>query len=224
MGVSRRLVELAVTGGLVLLVLVALGVASGDVVTVWTDPPSTATIDTIVIEPTGTTLVPPDPAATLTADVVDDQAWVLRVAAVIGLVALCWLAVVVVVTWWRIWRERTRRSPPSTPTAQLQPLTTPHVELAATALADALRDGEPRNAIVACWIHLEEIVAAAGHPRQPAETSADYTARVLTAASNLDPDAVEALARLYREARFSSHPLGEAHRAAAIEALATVVR
>ena len=38
----------------------------------------------------------------------------------------------------------------------------------------------------------------------------------------VDPVAIERLATLYREARFSEHPIGEGHRQAARDALRTV--
>lgn len=86
----------------------------------------------------------------------------------------------------------------------------------------ALSGGTPRNAIVACWQHLESAAEARGLPRRPAETSAEYVARVIaTTASDTGP--IEDLAALYREARFSEHELGEDHRARAADALDRVV-
>lgn len=82
----------------------------------------------------------------------------------------------------------------------------------------ALASGSPRNAIVACWLDLEEVASRGGLPRQPAETSTEFTARVLSTYA-VDSHAITALAALYREARFSVHPLTEAHRAAALAAL-----
>jgi hypothetical protein len=101
--------------------------------------------------------------------------------------------------------------------------------LPAAALAEALRDdaaeqlaavreGDPRNGIVACWLRLEDAVGAAGMPRRSWETSAEFTVRILHRL-DLDPAAIGALSRLYREARFSDHPLGEESRAAAETAL-----
>jgi hypothetical protein len=54
-----------------------------------------------------------------------------------------------------------------------------------------------------------------------AETSAEYTTRVL-AAAGLDGEAITTLAALYREARFSTHALGETDRRRAAAALRTV--
>jgi hypothetical protein len=77
------------------------------------------------------------------------------------------------------------------------------VELALARLAD----GPVTDAIVACWVGLEQAAAQAGTQRRPAETSAELTERVL-ADHQVTPDTLRRLAELYREARFSGHPLG----------------
>jgi hypothetical protein len=82
----------------------------------------------------------------------------------------------------------------------------------------AIAEGSVRNGIVACWVRLENIVAAAGYPRSRAETSSEYVVRILRGL-DLDPRAAAALAALYREARFSEHHLGEDVRTAARQAL-----
>ena len=82
----------------------------------------------------------------------------------------------------------------------------------------ALAGGSPRNAIVACWMQLERDAAAAGLPREAAETSAEYVERVV-AASSVDPAPIRELAALYREARFSRHELRDDHRTRALAAL-----
>jgi hypothetical protein len=86
----------------------------------------------------------------------------------------------------------------------------------------ALREGSPRNAIVACWMELERTCSQSGLPRSAAETSTEFTARVLSHYA-IDAQAVSGLAGLYREARFSEHPLSEAHRDRAIAALQSVL-
>jgi Domain of unknown function (DUF4129) len=83
---------------------------------------------------------------------------------------------------------------------------------------EAVEQGDVRNGIVRCWARLEDSVAEAGLPRARAETSAEFTVRVLHAL-DLDPHAIGELARLYREARFSTHDLGEDKRAEARAAL-----
>lgn len=78
--------------------------------------------------------------------------------------------------------------------------------------------GDPRNAVVACWVALEDGVSRAGLERSPAETSVDLATRVLTR-WQVDPTAVAALAELYREARFSRHPVTEQQRDQAVAIL-----
>ena len=77
-----------------------------------------------------------------------------------------------------------------------------------------LDEGTPRNAIVAAWIRLEDFAESHGVPRDPADTPAEFVERAL-ATYDLDGAALQRLADLYREARFSTHPLGEAQRAEA---------
>jgi hypothetical protein len=90
------------------------------------------------------------------------------------------------------------------------------------AALTALSVGEPRNAIVACWMRLESDAAAMGFARLDAETSSEYVARVVMEAS-VDPGPITDLAEMYREARFSVHALDDDHRARAVDALHRVV-
>jgi hypothetical protein len=91
----------------------------------------------------------------------------------------------------------------------------------ADAQRSALQRGAPRNAIVECWLRLEATVVDAGVARYPSDTSAEFTQRALATVS-VDPAAIADLAALYREARFSSHPMDEESRRAAIAALEAV--
>ncbi len=81
-----------------------------------------------------------------------------------------------------------------------------------------LRTGTPRNAIVAAWLDLETAVAATGLPRDPAETSTEFTERVI-GTWDIDRLRLGDLAALYREARFSVHELDESHRERAVRDL-----
>lgn len=134
-------------------------------------------------------------------------------AALIGLVLLVrWV-------WSNTWRKRRHRLRMS-PDVAFEVL--PEVSLAlandAPAQLAALEEGTPRNAIVACWLRLEEVAGEAGVPSRPAETSTEFTARVLGALA-FDPAMINGFASLYREARFSRHELGEPARRAAVAAL-----
>lgn len=82
----------------------------------------------------------------------------------------------------------------------------------------ALVRGAPRNAIVECWLRLETIVEGAGVPHDPALTAAEFTTAVLEQ-FDVDANATTRLAALYREARFSTHPMDGHHRRSAVDAL-----
>ncbi|GAA1923977.1 DUF4129 domain-containing protein [Nocardioides hwasunensis] len=84
-----------------------------------------------------------------------------------------------------------------------------------------LRDGDARNAIVAAWHRFEVQGERAGVSRSPSETSSEYAIRILDLVA-ADSGSVHRLAELYREARFSEHPITEDHRAAALAALAGI--
>lgn len=87
----------------------------------------------------------------------------------------------------------------------------------------ALPEGDPRNAIVACWVAIEDAIERAGIARNPAETSTELTTRVVGLVA-IDTTAIQALSGLYREARFSQHDLGEEHRERAIALLTRLAR
>lgn len=82
----------------------------------------------------------------------------------------------------------------------------------------ALSEGDPRNAVVACWVALEEAVHRSGLKPDRSETAAELTQRVL-GRWEVDPVAIAALSEAYREARFSRHPVSEEQRTVAVGAL-----
>lgn len=86
------------------------------------------------------------------------------------------------------------------------------------ALAVVGADGPVDDAIIACWVGVEDAAADAGVGRGPAETAAELTVRVLGRLA-VPADATRRLLALYRTARYSPHPLGEADRRAAVDAL-----
>jgi len=81
-----------------------------------------------------------------------------------------------------------------------------------------LADGAVADGIIGCWQRFERLATDHGLPRRAAETSSEFVLRVLEQ-SSADSAAVSRLARLYREARFSDHALGERERAAALDAV-----
>lgn len=78
-------------------------------------------------------------------------------------------------------------------------------------VARAIGRGNPRNAIVAAWVRLEQAVEGDHFPHRPEETPSELVERAL-ASYHLDDGSIRRLAALYREARFSRHPLTEQHR------------
>lgn len=81
-----------------------------------------------------------------------------------------------------------------------------------------LSEGSPRNGIVQCWMAFEDAAAAVELPPLRAETPTEFLTRLLSHLE-IDPRPGVRLANLYHVARFSSHPLGEADREAARQAL-----
>lgn len=84
--------------------------------------------------------------------------------------------------------------------------------------ARTIGEGSPRNAIVATWVRLEQAVEGERFPHKPEETPSELVERAL-AAYQLDGQAIRRLAALYREARFSTHPVTEEHRLEAADCL-----
>ncbi|MGW6196035.1 DUF4129 domain-containing protein [Kribbella sp. NPDC055110] len=78
--------------------------------------------------------------------------------------------------------------------------------------------GTATDAVVACWVALEEAAASAGVPRDPSETPAEFTVRVLGIGGISEPQLIR-LGELYREARYSTHGSSEQARTEARAAL-----
>jgi hypothetical protein len=150
----------------------------------------------------------------------------LEIAILLAIVYLLFL----VVRWVRLdakperWRKRRRRR-----RVEFEVLPATPEQAAEAMVRDAdqqlalLLDGSPRNGIVACWHRFEVQAEAAGFGREPWETSAEFTLRVLDVVS-ANERAVAELSVLYREARFSDHELAESARTAAVEALERIHR
>ncbi len=152
-------------------------------------------------------------------------AWLRAVVIGVMLVALAELVLLLGLAarrLWRAWRDRERREPLPEEVAfeTLSPGRAVAHEIVEDARAQRslLLEGDPRNAIVACWHRFEVQAAAGGVARRSWETPAEFTLRVLDLAA-ADASAVTRLSDLYREARFSDHHLGEDRRTEALAAL-----
>lgn len=127
---------------------------------------------------------------------------------VLGGIALALLLAVVVLAI-RVNRRRRRAAPPES--AREAPDRALLTDRRAARQARMLREGSPREAIIATWLDLERLVATAGVPRRPSETSSELVVRVLDD-REVPAAALTDLAALFREARFSTHEPTEALR------------
>jgi hypothetical protein len=129
-------------------------------------------------------------------------------------------AVVAMVAFGLTWYRRRRR--PAAPV-----FATPAEP--AAPLADALAAGEqalradvdPRTAIIGCYAAMERSLAEAGSPAAAADTPAEVLARA-TEGGLVRSSWAGTLTGLFRQARYSRHPMTEADRATAMGALAQV--
>jgi hypothetical protein len=90
------------------------------------------------------------------------------------------------------------------------------VDAGLSELDDA--DADPRRAVIACWVRLEAAAAAAGTTRSVGDTSTELVSRLLERHQVSGP-VLDALAEVYREARFATHPVEAATRDQARAAL-----
>nr|MDT0657915.1 DUF4129 domain-containing protein [Micromonospora sp. DSM 115978] len=143
--------------------------------------------------------------------------------AALAICLLVTLAVVAVPVWQVIrslLRRRGRRLPAG-PAAPSSEQTAQEVVAALDAglvdLSDT--DADPRRAVIACWVRLEQAAAAAGLPREVGDTPTDLVGRLLSARAGVSADVLAAFAHVYREARYATHAVDESMRAQARAAL-----
>jgi hypothetical protein len=119
----------------------------------------------------------------------------------------------------RVIRRQLRDRAASQPAGQVDPEA---VRAAVRAgLVDIDAGGDPRRAVIACWLRLERLAAAAGTARLAADTPADLVARLL-AAHRVGERALGRLAGAYRLARYAPAEVGEQLLVTAREALREV--
>ncbi|MDG4789765.1 DUF4129 domain-containing protein [Micromonospora sp. WMMD1102] len=80
-------------------------------------------------------------------------------------------------------------------------------------------DADPRRAVIACWVRLEQAAASAGVERRPGDTPTDLVTRLLGAGRPVSADVLGAFADVYREARYATHTVDERMRGQALAAL-----
>ncbi|MFC7482402.1 DUF4129 domain-containing protein [Luedemannella flava] len=84
-------------------------------------------------------------------------------------------------------------------------------------------DADPRRAVIACWLRLEEAATAAGAPREVGDTATDVVLRLLRT-HDVSVEALDHLAHVYHEARYARHEVDVGMRDEARAALAQLRR
>ena len=210
--------------------LLPIGVLLGLLVLVWaaTTGPVRMLRDSgrrYVFEPPTPIASPSDGSTTagslreVTKDIkpIADLSWLGDLIATGALLLVC-IAVLLGLRWLWLHRWHPPEQPEEVPFDVLPAQVAASISNDRAAQLEAVAEGAPRNGIVACWLRLQASVEEAGVPPRRSDTSAEFVQRVLRSL-DLDPRAVATLAALYREARFSEHPVGEDARTAARAAL-----
>jgi hypothetical protein len=137
-------------------------------------------------------------------------------------------AVIVLIIGYLIWLALRNRIGQRIQPVTVTPGSPPTLEETRQSVRDVLdaslsdlddTETDPRRAIIACWVRLEQAAAKAGVERQPADTSTDLVHRMLTNHLVVSGDVLAGLASLYREARFAPHVVDQTMRAQARAAL-----
>jgi hypothetical protein len=139
---------------------------------------------------------------------------------------LCIGAVAILIGWlaWFFLRDwlTTRKVGPATEAERAHGLESP-LAAVRSALDEGLvdlddADADPRRAVIACWLRLEQAAAAAGTPRRAGDTSTDLVLRLL-GEHRVSAGALDGFAAVYRAARFGQHTVDESMRDLARAAL-----
>jgi hypothetical protein len=82
-------------------------------------------------------------------------------------------------------------------------------------------DADPRRAVIACWVRLEQAAAAAGTPRERGDTPTELVTRLFSE-HDVSAPVLYALAEVYRLARYATHAVDATMRDQARAALQQV--
>jgi hypothetical protein len=138
---------------------------------------------------------------------------------VLSIAALVLIALIV----WAILRDqarrRGRRGGRNEPRRQ-EPRTAEDLVAALDAGLEELSDTDrdPRRAVIACWVRLEQAAAAAGTSRLAGDSPTDLVGRLLREQS-VDAGVLAALLEVYRQARYATRTVDDQMRARARSAL-----
>lgn len=145
--------------------------------------------------------------------------WVVQVLIVLGILLGL---VMLVVGGWLLWRHLTRPQ-------EAGPVVTYALDDEQERLAQAVDTGrralrevtDARAAVIACYAAMEASLAQSGVTRRESDSPGDLLERVVERGLPVGGPAGE-LTVLFREARFSTHPMDDGHRARASAALAAI--
>jgi hypothetical protein len=140
----------------------------------------------------------------------------LVVLGVAGLVILTLLAWALIRDQMRRRARRSGRRAPPTEAPRTAEELVAALDAGLEELSDADRD--PRRAVIACWVRLEQAAAAAGTIRLPGDSPTDLVGRLL-AEQQVDARVLAALLEVYRQARYATHTVDDQMRAQARSAL-----
>ncbi|MBY8872113.1 DUF4129 domain-containing protein [Micromonospora sp. PLK6-60] len=225
-GLVRRWWPIALVAGLLALAAAASAHSDPRLSRV---PPAADTIPYVPDYPTG------EPPSPLPVDLREaGEATQAHVPQWISTVALALLGAAILLAvgyvGWAVLRgviRRTTRAVPAGRARRTAQGTAQEVVAALDAGLEELDDRttDPRTAVIACWVRLEEAATEAGVPRLTGDTPTDLVTRLLRG----DPDAgvpaiasadvLAEFAHVYREARYATHAVDERTRDQARAAL-----
>jgi hypothetical protein len=163
---------------------------------------------------------PPPEREIVAAEPRELPSWLLPVAAGIGTLVVLVIVALLARALLRAMLARPRRAPrfeeDRRPEAASADEVVAAVEAGLVELSDA--DTDPRRAVIACWLRLEQAAAAAGTPRQVGDSPTDLVGRLLSA-HEVSADVLAALAQAYREARYATRNVEDRMRVQARSAL-----
>jgi Domain of unknown function (DUF4129) len=142
----------------------------------------------------------------------------------VSVTCLVVIAVVVLLLLWYVVRDTAQaRGRPIAVDTGTTHAPVPHAAEVAAALDAGIAglsdvDTDPRHAVIACWVRLEQTAADAGTPRRASDAPAEYVLRLLSA-HRVSRPVLDRFAAVYRWARYGNGPVDESMRATAVSAL-----
>ena len=102
----------------------------------------------------------------------------------------------------------------------------PDAQIVQSGLAAAFQiltsERDPGNAVIRAWLSLQDAAAAAGIDRHPAETTSEFTARILRRSRD-SADPIHVLLSLYQRVRFGGHVPDEVQIAAVRDSVTVLI-